>query len=376
MNIVLTYDPRWEYRSDNIAPFWASMDTVDYIAGLLEDIGIGVLLVSADDDLEFNLRVISKAHPGSLVFWLNEFRSSKSGVDVFTVRDVEKVGMMHTGPSVETLEIGLNKESTKKIFRRLGLRTPQSIVANLGDCLAIYQCLNWNSNVIIKPLLQGHSMGIDKGSVIYSGYPIKIKQKVEAIHRQFNEPAIVERYIGGDDAREYSLPVLISHDGIFFNLPIIGIDFSKIPPVNGNLRYLTQGFKQEKRATCKNIIEKDYLQIPAELPEDITREIISDVGNILFTMGCRDMARVDIRADGSNWQYIEVNTNPGKNKFSYFMMSAYSLGLDYEAIIAWIPYQAMLRYGLTPPLGLKMLVQPVSALFDHGKVLERDYRNL
>ncbi len=238
MNRALTYDPRWEYGLNNHTPFWASLDTVDYIAGLLEDTGCRTLLVRADDKLEFNLREIMKAHPGSLVFWINEFMPSNSGADVFTVRDVEKVGMMFTGPCLRTLEIGLNKESTKNVFRRLGLKTPDFIVVDPGDGLSIYQCLKWNSNVIIKPLLQGHSMGIDGNSVIYSGYPIKIKQKVEAIHRQFNEPAIVERYIGGDDAREYTLPVLISHDGKLLDLPIIGIDFSKIPPVNGNLRYL------------------------------------------------------------------------------------------------------------------------------------------
>jgi hypothetical protein len=81
-------------------------------------------------------------------------------------------------------------------------------------------------------------------------------------------------------------------------------------------------------------------------------------------MGCRDMARVDMRAGDNNWDYIEVNANPGKNKFSYLMMSAYSLGLDYANIIAWIPYQAMLRYGIKPTRGLKRLVEPVLSLLN------------
>jgi len=38
--------------------------------------------------------------------------------------------------------------------------------------------------------------------------------------------------------------------------------------------------------------------------------------------------------------------------------------LDYSEIIAFIPYQAMLRYGLKPPRKLEKLVKPVMALCD------------
>ena len=73
------------------------------------------------------------------------------------------------------------------------------------------------------------------------------------------------------------------------------------------------------------------------------------------------------RHDSTGLYYIEVNVNPGKSKFSsYLTASAYSLGLGYSAIIAFIPYQAMLRYGLEPPRELEELVKPVLALFDTG----------
>ena len=76
------------------------------------------------------------------------------------------------------------------------------------------------------------------------------------------------------------------------------------------------------------------------------------------------MTRVDLRADSTGMYYLEVNVNPGKNKFSYLTIVANSLGLDYRAIIAFIPYQAMLRYELEPPRKLKELARPVMALFD------------
>ncbi len=77
-----------------------------------------------------------------------------------------------------------------------------------------------------------------------------------------------------------------------------------------------------------------------------------------------------MRYDSTGLYYIEVNVNPGKTRFSsYLTASAYSPGLDYPAIIAFIPYQAMLRYGLEPPRELEELVNPVMALFDTGQAV-------
>jgi hypothetical protein len=82
------------------------------------------------------------------------------------------------------------------------------------------------------------------------------------------------------------------------------------------------------------------------------------------------MTRVDIRDDSTGLYYIEVNVDPGKNRFSsYLTASAYSLGLNYPEIIAFIPYQAMLRYGLEPPRELEELVKPVMVLFDTSQAV-------
>jgi len=80
MNIVLTYDPCWEYTPEKQTPVWASLGTVDYVARLLEDAGYNILLVRTDDSFENNLRDIKNTHPDTLVFWLNEFMQSGSSM--------------------------------------------------------------------------------------------------------------------------------------------------------------------------------------------------------------------------------------------------------------------------------------------------------
>jgi D-alanine-D-alanine ligase len=354
MRIVLTYDPRWEYTPKDHTPFWASLDTVEYVAGLLEETGNTVLLVMADDTFEFRLGKIMNKHSRPLVFWLNEFMPTDSGKNVFTVSVIEKVGMMHTGPGSKALGIGLNKEATKDVFRRLGLPTPESYVVHPGDYSPIYQDGHGDGYVIIKPLLQGNSRGMDEFSVVSADDFESIRERVERIHHEFDEPVLVERYIGGENATEFTVSMLISHDERIAELPITEIDLSQIPVAQGRFRFLTHDIKDEKY----------YLKIPADLSPEIISRMYSDVGRIIKEIGCRDMTRVDVRGNSAGLYYIEVNVNPGKNRFSYLTTSAYSLGLDYPEIIAFIPYQAMLKYGLEPPGKLEELVKPVMALFD------------
>lgn len=337
------------------------MDTVEYVVGLLEETGNSVLLIRADDALEFRLREIMAEHPRPLVFWLNEFMPTASGKDIFTVSVVERVGVMHTGPSSKSLGIGLHKEVTKDVFRKLGLPTPESYVVYPGDHSPIYQHSHWESYVIIKPLLQGNSRGLDEFSVVRADDSESIRQRSERLHHEFDEPVLVERYVGGENAKEFTVSMLISHDGGTAELPITEIDLSQIPAVQGRFRFLTYDIKEEA----------GYLKIPAELAPETTRRLYSDVGRIITEIGCRDMIRVDVRNDSTGLHYIEVNVNPGKNRFSsYLTASAYSLGLDYPEIIAFIPYQAMLGYGLEPSRKLKELVKPVVALFEPADLRE------
>jgi D-alanine-D-alanine ligase len=351
--IILTYDPRWTYTPAGRTPFWASLDTVEYVTGLLEEIGFAVQPLQTDETFEPQLREITEKYPDALAFWLNEFMPAPSGRDIFTVSVLEKWGVAHTGPDSRALELGLNKEATKEVFRKLGLPTPASYVVYPGDFSPVYQHRHWDGYVIVKPLLQGNSRGIDETSVIPAGEPEKIREQVEQIHRQFAEAALVERFIGEEDPCEYTVPILIAHDGRTAELPITQIDLAQIPAAQGRFLFLDGAIKDEKY----------YLKIPADISPETARQVYSDVKRMVRAIGCRDMARIDIRGDASDLYYLEVNVNPGKNRFSYLITAAYALGLEYDQIIAFIPYQAMQRYGLEVPARLRELVEPVMSLF-------------
>lgn len=352
--VVLTHDPRWKYTPAGHAPFWASLDTVEYVTTLLEQTGLEVVPVETDEAFGSRLERMKREYCNPLVFWLNEFMPTASGRDIFTVSKVEKLGMMHTGPGSRALRTGLDKEATKQVFRRLGLPTPEGYVVYPGDYSPIYWHPCWPGFAIVKPLRQGNSRGMDQFSVVEACDHESVRQGVERIHQQFDEPALVERYIGGRCAREFTVPMLISHDGRVAHLPITEIDLALIPPAQERFRFLTQDMKDEKY----------YLKIPADLTPDVSTTIYRSARRIVAEIGCADMTRIDLRCDSRTLYYLEVNVVPGKNRFSYLTTSAYTLALDYAEIIAFIPYQAMLKYRLQPPRELRNLVRPVLALFD------------
>ena len=94
MNIILTYDPRWNYIPEDQTPLWASLDSVDYVAGLWEETGNNVLLLEADYNLERQIDLLRDKYSEVLVFWLNEFTPTDSGKETFTVKVIEIVGLM------------------------------------------------------------------------------------------------------------------------------------------------------------------------------------------------------------------------------------------------------------------------------------------
>lgn len=359
MNIVVTYDPSWKYTPKDQSPSWTSLDTVQFVADLISNIGYEIILIEADDLLEVNLIAVEKGYPDTLVFWLNEFMPMGSGREIFTVEIIEKTRLMHTGPSSKALGIGLNKEATKNVFRMHGLPTPQSYVVYPGDFSTIHQTNSWNGFALIKPLLQGNSRGMDDSSVVPAEDFESIQKRVERIHEEFNEPALVEEYIGGIEEKEYTAPVIISFDGRLGYLPLTEIDLTQLPAAQGNFRFLTNAMKNNM----------NYLKIPADLSNYACDIIRSDVRKIIKTIGCKDFARIDMRFNSTGLYYVEVNVNPGKNNSS-LNMAANSLGYSYEQIIAFIPYQAIQKYGFEPKRKLEKLVYPITTLLEMKPIIE------
>ncbi len=361
MNIILTYDLRWKYTPEGQLPLWASLDSVDYMTGLLEETGNDVILIKVDYNFERKLNSLREKYPEALVFWLNEFSPTVSGKDSFTVKVMEKVGMMHTGPCSDALATGLDKEASKNIIKKFGLSTPSYFIVHENEFLPINDHWNLSDFVMIKPLCQGNSRGINELSVVSSDDLEQIQEKVEEIHLEFGEPALVESYIGGESVKEFTVPLFVFHDGRTVELPIVEFDLNCIPLTQEKFKYLTFDIKYNGH----------FQKIPVDLPPETINRIYDDSSKIVTKIGFRDFSRVDIRMDSTGIYYLEVNVFPDKSQFNNSLtMSAYSLGLAYPELVAIIPYQAMLKYGMKPPEKLEELTKSVMEIFESSLAIE------
>ncbi len=348
MDILLTYDPNWKFTPKDQTPFWPSLDTVNFVKKMLTETGNNIITLKTNQKFKTKLREFHQKNHDVLVFWLNEFLPPYFK-EKFVVEILEHEGMYHTGPKSKALSTGLDKEASKKIFRELNLLTPASYTVSSD-----YSVIKENRQagfVIIKPLLQGNSRGMDETSVVDGNDFEAIEGKVKQIQEQYNEAVLVEEYISGENVREFSIPLLISHTGKIAKLPIVEIDFEKIP--KRQFKFLDHSIKDEIY----------YLIIPANIEDDLVKELYSDAERISAEIGCRDMTRLDLRANEEGNYWIEINVNCGKNRFSYLSEAFYTLGFNYKQLIGLIPYQGMLTYGLEPPKQLEELITPVMQLF-------------
>ncbi|MGI6660484.1 MAG: D-alanine--D-alanine ligase family protein [Bacillota bacterium] len=158
----------------------------------------------------------------------------------------------------------------------------QSGLEALGDELS--------TPVIVKPAAEGSSVGIYPESVTED--PIHARIMAQRLLDSLEPPVLVEEYISG---REFTVAVVGYPEPIA--LPVEEIVF------NGSGMY-TYDVKARDHVTpiC-----------PAPIPEDLSRKLQDIAIRAFEAIGCRDIARVDIRLsqDEEHPFALEINTLPG-----------------------------------------------------------------
>ena len=163
--------------------------------------------------------------------------------------------------------------------------------------------------LIVKPTAMDASIGIDAKSVVHNVE--ELMERVQYIHNEFHNPALVEQYI---DGREIYVSMIGNPPQV---LPPIEWDLSKLPP------------DLPRIAGTEAKWEHDFKEAKEFVPEDITsneeimnriREVALSAWNALLI---RDYARIDMRlaADGTPY-VIEINPNPWLDGRAEFAMAA------------------------------------------------------
>jgi D-alanine-D-alanine ligase len=242
----------------------------------------------------------------------------------------------YTGSDPLTLGLCADKGRTKEILMHYGIPTAEfAVVRRTRDFERIPA-----PPVIVKPLYEGSSKGITQAS--FCRTVAEIRHAASAILDSYEQPAIVERWLGG---REFTCAVLGNGDEARV-LPIVEIDFSVLP--HEALPFYSYEAKW-LWDTPGNPLE--MYCCPARMPPGLGGSIEEVALASYRALGCRDWSRIDIRCnDRGEPHVLEVNPLPGiiadPAITSCFPTAARAAGLSYDQMVLTILDAAMERCAL------------------------------
>ena len=145
--------------------------------------------------------------------------------------------------------------------------------------------------------------------------------------RRYRQGALVEEFLPG---REFTVGVL---DGPTV-LPPMEVVFTT------NAEHPVYSFDHKLEPTA----EVRY-EVPAKISPELQREIVSVAERAFVALGCRDVARIDVRLDrDGKVSFIECNPLPGLTPgWSDLCLIAQAVGIDYRSLIARILEPAIRR---------------------------------
>ncbi len=240
----------------------------------------------------------------------------KFGEDGSMQEILEYLGIPYTGSRVESSRLGMDKVSSKDIFKSINIHTPRHIVVHKrgldkGDGANVY-FKELGSPLVIKPSNEGSSIGlsiVDREADLLAAIDSSF---------EFGDKAIIEEYVAG---QEVTVGIL---DDIA--LPVI-----QILPKN---RFFDFESKYQRGLT-------EY-RVPAEIHKEEYKNCQEIALKVHNALGARCFSRVDMILKTNGLPVVlEVNTVPGLTETSLLPMAAKSVGIDFGQLVLKILKSAL-----------------------------------
>jgi D-alanine-D-alanine ligase len=224
---------------------------------------------------------------------------------------LDSLGVPYTGCGTDASRLAFDKLLTKQRCIAAGLSTPRF---TLVKSPSTGWPLGWKPPVVLKPLRQGSSVGLQLVDDVG-----RWRDALAEAFKHDSELLVEENVLG----REVTVGILAGEP-----LPIV-----EIRPKEGAYTYLN---KYTVGAT-------DYL-CPAPMDPTATRRIQITAVSAYRAIGGRDYARVDliVRPDGEP-VVLEINTLPGMTETSLFPKAAAALGIDFPGLCQRMVEQVLRR---------------------------------
>jgi D-alanine-D-alanine ligase len=230
----------------------------------------------------------------------------------------EMAGVRYVGAGVLASAVGMDKAYAKIVLRAAGLPVLRSEVVTAREWYrdpdgVRHRVADLGFPLFVKPSRAGSSMGISK---VHDAS--ELDAAIEEAHRH-DPKALVEQAAVG--AREVECGVLEALDGT--------------PETSVPAEVRVGGGHEFYDFAAKYLPEEHTeLDIPAELPDDVTTELREMAVRAFEAIGCEGLARVDffVMPDGS-LVVNEINTMPGFTPTSMYPRMWAATGVDYPALV-------------------------------------------
>jgi D-alanine-D-alanine ligase len=235
---------------------------------------------------------------------------------------LEMAGVPYVGSGVLGSAVAMDKEFAKKLLAAEGLPVGPYAVVRAGESLAEADRERLGLPVFVKPARGGSSIGISRVDD-WAALPAAI-----AVARAADDKVLVEAAVPG---REIELAVLEGIDGA-------------PPDVSVPAEILLTGGREWYDFEAKYLDDVSALEIPADLPADVTARLQEMAAGAFAALDCGGLARVDFFVGaGGQITVNEVNTMPGFTPISVFPRAWAASGLDYPALLDRLIRAALAR---------------------------------
>lgn len=231
----------------------------------------------------------------------------QAGFDLFGIR--------YTGTGYLGSALAMNKGMAKQLFLENGIPTPRGTSLKRGEDAAKIETCGIHFPCVVKPCSGGSSIGV---SIVHD--KAEYEQALKEAFRWENE-LVIEEYVKG---REFSVGVID-----FQALPII-----EIAPVEGFYDYKNKYKAGSTVETC-----------PAELSEQITKEMQGYAEKVAEVLGLNTYSRTDFLLDAEDHIFcLEANTLPGMTPTSLLPQEAKVTGVDFNQLCEKLIESSMRKY--------------------------------
>jgi D-alanine-D-alanine ligase len=313
-------------REDNPAPELDNKSPVEAIGAAIRELGHEPVLLEATRELPSLL-------PGARIdaaFNIAEGfagRSREAQVPAL----LELLEIPYTGSDPACLALCLDKSLAKRVVALAGVATPAWIAMRGHERLP--ESVGFPA--VVKPMAEGSSKGVVRSSVVHDEH--ELRAVVRELVAQFDQPALVETYLPG---REFTIGLIGERrPRVLPAMEIVFTDPAVSHPVYG------YGHKKEILSAGPGAEQGVRFEVPAPVDAALEHELRRVARRSFEALGCRDVARVDLRLDGhGRVQFIECNPLPGLVPgISDLCIVAEAAGLRYHELIAAILEPALRR---------------------------------